>query len=74
MPTRKQYWVQYLDDRWKVRHHGVTQSSHEFKADAVDAGVKLAKDNAPSELIICHKDGTIEDKRTYGNDPFPPAG
>jgi hypothetical protein len=74
MATRKQYWVQYLDQRWKVRHAGTTLSTHVVKDDAVTAGVKVAKSNMPSELIICRMDGTIEDKRTYGDDPYPPAG
>lgn len=74
MPTRKQYWVQYLSSRWQVRHNGVTLSTHVLKDDAVTAGVKAARANAPSELIICRMDGTIEDKRTYGDDPFPPRG
>jgi len=74
MPTRKQYWVQYLDERWKVRHSGSTLSTHVIKTDAVEAGVKVAKANVPSELVICTKDGRIEDKRTYGDDPHPPSG
>lgn len=74
MAARKQYWIQYLDERWKVRHASQTLSSHLLKADAVDAGVKVAMANQPSELIICRMDGTIEDKRTYGDDPYPPKG
>jgi hypothetical protein len=74
MATRKQYWVQYLESRWKVRHNGTTLSSHAVKDDAVNAGVTVAKANAPSELVICRADGTIEDKRTYGDDPYPPKG
>ena len=66
--------MQYLDNRWKVRHNGTTLSSHVVKDDAVSAGAKAAKANPPSELIICKMDGTIEDKRTYGSDPFPPRG
>lgn len=71
---RKSYWVQYIESRWKVRHNQSTLSTHVVKDDAVDAGVKVAKANQPSELIICRMDGTIEDKRTYGEDPFPPKG
>ena len=32
------------------------------------------RESERSELIICRMDGTIEDKRTYGDDPFPPRG
>ncbi|MBH1956454.1 DUF2188 domain-containing protein [Candidatus Saccharibacteria bacterium] len=30
--------------------------------------------NQPSELIIHNADGTIAERETYGNDPFPPRG
>ena len=72
--ARKQYWVQYLDSRWKVRHNQTTLSSHVVKQDAIDAGVKVARANPPSQLFICRMDGTIEDERTYGGDPYPPSG
>jgi hypothetical protein len=72
--TRKQYWVQYVNQRWAVRHNGTTLSTHVVKTDAVDAGVKVAKANAPSELFICRADGSIEDRRTYGGDPYPTKG
>ena len=74
MATRKSYWVQYLDSRWKLRHNQQTLSTHVLKDDAIDAGVKVAKANQPSEPVICRMDGTIEDKRTYGDDPYPPKG
>ncbi len=74
MATRKQYWVQWLNDRWRVRKDQATLSSHIVKSDAVDAGVDAARANAPSSLRICRRDGTVEDERTYGEDPFPPRG
>jgi Uncharacterized protein conserved in bacteria (DUF2188) len=72
--ARKQYWVQWLQERWKVRKDRTTLSSHIVKSDAVDAGVKAARANTPSSLKICRRDGTVEDERTYGDDPFPPRG
>jgi hypothetical protein len=72
--ARKGYWVQWLDDRWKVRYSQQTLSTHTTKPPAIDAGVTVAKANQPSELFICDKNGTIEDRRTYGDDPYPPAG
>lgn len=74
MATRKKYWVQYISEMWHVRHDGVTLSRHFTKSVAIDAGVKVAKANAPSSLYICRKDGTIEDERTYEADPYPPRG
>lgn len=74
MATRKQYRVQYLDQRWKVRHQGTTLSSHILKEEAVSAGQKVAKANAPSQLVVHRMDGTIEYEYTYGSDPYPPRG
>jgi hypothetical protein len=39
--------------------------------------IEIARDHAKinhSELIIHRKDGTIRDKDSYGNDPYPPKG
>lgn len=38
------------------------------------SGVKVASANQLSSLRICRMDGTIEDERTYGDDPYPPRG
>lgn len=59
---------------WQVKHLGAVISTHYVKADAIDAGVKVAKANRPSQLVIHRADGTIEDERTYDDDPYPPRG
>jgi len=41
------------------------------KADALKIGKEIAK-NQQSELTILGKDGKIQNKNGYGNDPFPP--
>lgn len=41
------------------------------KAQAVDIARDIAK-NQKSELIIHGRDGKIQDKDSYGNDPCPP--
>lgn len=74
MATRKLYFVSPDGGNWKVTHQGQTLSRHVIKSTAVDAGVKVARANAPSSLRIMRANGTIEDERTYGNDPFPPRG
>ena len=72
--ARKQYHVSPADNMWKVTHSGSTLSRHFAKSAAIAAGVTVARNNQPSQLIIRRADGTIEDERTYGNDPFPPRG
>lgn len=44
------------------------------KKDAVPYGMKVARKAVPSSLVIHKRDGTIQEERTYGNDPFPPRG
>jgi len=72
--ARKRYDVVPYNTNWAVKYGGVVQSSHALKSTAIDSGVRLARANEPSQLIIHRADGTIEDERTYGNDPFPPRG
>lgn len=74
MAARKLYFVSPDAGNWKVTHQGQVLSRHILKTAAVEAGVKVAKANAPSSLRIMRADGTIEDERTYGSDPFPPRG
>lgn len=71
---RNRYDVVPSNTNWAVKHEGATLSTHVLKSAAIDAGVKVARQNAPSQLVIHRADGTIEDERTYGNDPYPPPG
>jgi hypothetical protein len=68
--------VRVLPDagNWKVTLNGVRQAAYPNKPPAIDHGVRVAKANQPSSLRIHRADGTIEDERTYGDDPFPPRG
>ncbi len=58
---------------WSVRKGGASRASRVFETqtEAIDYAKGLAKKNG-SELYIHAKDGTIRDKRSYGNDPNPP--
>lgn len=72
--ARKRYDVVHKNGLWCVTHSGETLSRHFTKSFAVDAGIQVARANVPSQLLIHREDGTIEDERTYGNDPYPPRG
>lgn len=74
MATRTIYWVRYINAQWCVLRGTTALSNHSVKTDAVTAGVRVASADKPSSLRICRADGTIEDERTYGDDPFPPRG
>lgn len=58
---------------WSVRKSEAPKATRVFekKNDAVDFARNVAK-KGHSELYIHKKDGTISEKRSYGNDPCPP--
>lgn len=46
-------------------------STHNIKSNAMDKGASIAR-KAHVEHVIHGKDGKIQDKDSYGKDPFPP--
>lgn len=68
-----QHVVPNQQGSWSVRKSEASKATRVFekKADAVDYGRSVAKKGG-SELYIHKKDGTISEKRSYGNDPCPP--
>lgn len=60
---------------WAVRGEGNTKDTvvRKTKAEVTELGKTIAK-NQKSELVIHGRDGKIQEKNTYGKDPFPPKG
>jgi hypothetical protein len=58
---------------WWNKVNGKVVSRHKKKEDAVEAGREIAR-KLRVEHSIHRTDGTIGEKNSYGNDPFPPAG
>lgn len=58
---------------WAVKNSGAVRASKTFdtQQQAVGYGREAAKKSG-TELYIHGRDGTIKDKRSYGNDPMPP--
>ena len=75
---RDRYWVVWANSvgRWQVTKTGNTRALKHFetKQPAIDYGVEIARNNQPSQPTIKKQNAQIEDERTYGDDPFPPAG
>lgn len=71
----KNLHVVHSQGEWKVRREGSTRASKVFstKTEAIDYGRKVGQDER-LELYIHNMDGRIADRRSYGNDPFPPRG
>jgi hypothetical protein len=70
-------WIHtvHRDGRWynEVEEGERASSSHDKRVDAVARGRELAI-NAKTEHVIHNVDGTISERNSYGNDPYPPAG
>jgi hypothetical protein len=73
---RTRYEVSYhkRERKWQTKNNGTVIDYSLTKAEAVryaaDAGRQgWERYSVTSELIIKRKDGTIQDKRTYGHDP-----
>ncbi len=65
--TRTTFMVSPDEEGWKVQlvDSDSTPEIFETKKAAVEAGRKMAKAHAPSELIVQKKDGTIQESFTY---------
>jgi len=63
------------DDGWANRREGADRVSKNFdtKAEAQAAGRRTAAREG-TEHLIHKKDGTIGERNSYGNDPYPPPG
>ncbi|HET6503903.1 MAG TPA: DUF2188 domain-containing protein [Amycolatopsis sp.] len=72
--ARTVYWVSPILGSWDVLKEQEVLSHHGRKRDAVAAGARLARMDRPSVLKIRRRDGTIESRRLYGNDPLPRSG
>ena len=72
MTKRNIHTVPY-GNGWANKKEGVAKpvTVNRTKAAADAAGTKLAK-QAKVEHVIHGKDGKIQDKDSYGNDPHPP--
>jgi hypothetical protein len=74
--ARTVYHVTHKDGQWHVLLEGTSTpiSSYDTKDKAFAAAHQRAESNKPSQIKIHKMDGTFEEERTYGDDPFPPRG
>lgn len=74
MAKGKNIHVVTHNDGWAARSEGSKRVIKQFdtKAEATNFGRGVAK-NQESELFIHGKNGQIQDRDSYGNDPCPPV-
>ncbi|MBU3660367.1 MAG: DUF2188 domain-containing protein [Flavobacteriales bacterium] len=72
MAKGKNQYVVPTKNGWGVKGEGNSKLTvkTDTKVDALKIGKEIAK-NQQSELTILGKDGKIQNKNSYGNDPFP---
>lgn len=66
-------WVSPREGKWGVHGENSRRDTKVFdnKNDAVEYAKQIAK-NQHSELIVQKRNGVIQSKDSYGNDPCPP--
>ena len=72
---KDQHVTPHPDGGWQVKGAGNSKATliTDTQQQAIDRAREISK-NQESELVIHKKDGTIRDKDSHGNDPFPPKG
>ncbi|MDD3145477.1 MAG: DUF2188 domain-containing protein [Candidatus Gracilibacteria bacterium] len=71
----KQIHVTATKNGWKVKQPDNSKASAitTNKSEAIEKATNIAK-NQGLEMIWHGKDGKIQGRNSYGNDPFPPKG
>ena len=71
----KNQYVAPRGNKWIAKGEGNTRATR--VVDTQKEAISIARQRAmkeQSELTIRGRDGQIRDKRSYGNDPYPPKG
>lgn len=73
MSKKTNHVVSSKSGGWAVKKSGSSRASKTFetKKAAKKYAVKISK-KEKTELYIHKKDGTIQNRNSYGRDPFPP--
>lgn len=68
----KNQWVSPRNGKWAVRGEGNSEDTKLFdnKSDAVEYGKKISKNS--NQSLLSKKNGQIQSKDSFGNDPIPP--
>jgi hypothetical protein len=75
MPKANTVETYFENEQWKNKVGGNAEPSNGFdtKAEAQEKGRQMAKE-LKAEHVIKNQDGTIGERNSYGNDPYPPEG
>jgi uncharacterized protein YdaT len=73
MAKKSNHVIPSREKGWAVKKSGSSRTSKSFdtKEKAIEFGREISK-REKTELFIHKKDGTIQNRNSYGRDPFPP--
>lgn len=74
--ARTTYYVLPHELGWQGKMEGAERSSvvANDKQEVIERTISLARNREPSSVIIHNADGSFQEERTYGDDPYPPEG
>lgn len=72
--NRTEFHVVPYNERWQITRDGAAVFELPTKIEAVQKAAAEGRLAHRAQVIIHKADGTIEEERTYGDDPFPPKG
>jgi hypothetical protein len=74
----EQFFVVLREGEWKIQHNGQHSRPYRGKAsavkDAIDKAQAVRRKGGLSQVLVQGEDMTFREERTYGEDPYPPAG
>ena len=73
MTKKTQHVVKNPDGGWAVKKGGSTKATKVYQTqdEAIRRGREIAQ-NQKAEFYVHGRDGRIQQKDSYGKDPFPP--
>ncbi len=74
--TKTKIHVTSTDKGWQSKTSGAQRANATgpIKGEVIKRAIEIAKNNGNASVIIHKADGTIQEERTFGKDPFPPKG
>lgn len=73
--AKNQHVTPHPQGGWQVKGAGNSRAT--VRVSTQSEGIKIATSiarNQKGEVVIHRPNGTIREKNSYGNDPFPPRG
>jgi len=66
------------EGRWKIKHNGQHSKPYHSQTaalkDAIDQAHEVHKKGGLSQVLVQREDLQFREERTFGKDPYPPAG